>query len=431
MRKRRKALSAITLTAAATAGGFYWGQADPNAIFLDGRRAVELGQWAAVLETSDELGHFPDYASHEALLRAFELKSRDRIADALVEFSKAQAHPATREESYFQGGSICYQLRQYIDCIRLFRQVLIWNPEHLEAHQLLAAAYYDIGAMGMAVDSLAHVIRLRPEDFRPHYMQGTIYLEAERFAEAQEALEIAARLAPPDSDVADEIRAEWGKCLIRLRRYEDALHAMEPARPWLDILTHRAQACFSLRQFAEAKQFAQDALSLDPLHSEAAIITAQTLEREGDSESGISLLRKCVTKHPMDLTLHQKLGELLAGTGRVDESLLHRTRAGEIADLRQQFSLAHQNAATDASNPDLRLKLADLAEKLGETELAHGWYLAAIGMSPNDEQIQERWQQFQARNPQAAALSTPPEKASRAELPKPHTPAQKPPSVEF
>jgi|JI6StandDraft_1071083.scaffolds.fasta_scaffold05132_2 tetratricopeptide (TPR) repeat protein len=431
MRHRRKALSALTLTAAAAAGGYFWGQTDPNVIYLEGRKAAELGQWAAVLENSDELGNFPDFASHEALLRAFVLKSRDQMADALVEFSKAQSHPATREESYFQGGSICYQLGQYVDCIRLFRQVLVWNPEHLEAHQLLAAAYYDIGAMGMAVDSLANVIRLQPEDFRPHYMQGTIYLEAERFADAQEAFEIAARLAPLDSTVADEVRAEWGKCLIRLRRYEDALHAMEPARPWPDILTHRAQACFSLRQFAEAKRFAQEALALSPLNPEAAIISAQIHEREGDAESGISLLQKCLANHPMDLTLHQKLGELLAGTGRVDESLVHRTRAGEIADLRQQFSLAHQNAATDASNPDLRLKLADLAEKLGETELAHGWYLAAIGMSPNDEQIQERWKQFQARNPQTASQTIPPRKASRTQLPKSSTPAQEPPSAEF
>lgn len=431
MRNSRKMLTAIGLSVAAITGGYCFNQTDPNAIYLEGRKAVDLNQWAVVHDKSEALRKHKDHASHRALLRAFELKSKDQLADALVEFSKARSHPATREESYFQGGSICYQLRQYGDCIRLFRQVLIWNPEHLEAHQLLSAAYYDIGAMGMAIDSLGNVIGLKPEDFRPHYMQGTIYLEAERYADAQEAFEIAAQLAPLDSTAADEVRAEWGKCLIRLRRYEEALHAMEPARPWPEILTHRAQACFSLRQFAEAKRFAQEALTLDPLNPEAAIIIAQIHEREGDANSGISLLQKCLASHPMDLTLHQKLGELLAGTGRVDESLVHRTRAGEIADLRQQFSLAHQKAATDASNPDLRLKLADLAEKLGETELAHGWYLAAIGISPNDEQIQERWKQFQARNPQTASQAIPPPKASRTELPKSSTPAQESPSAEF
>ncbi|MFO0999768.1 MAG: tetratricopeptide repeat protein [Planctomycetaceae bacterium] len=431
MRIRRKALIALTLTAAATVGGYLWGQTDPNVVYLKGLRAVELGQWAAVLENSDELDRFPDFASHRALLRAFELKSKGQLVNALVEFSKAQSHPATREESYFQGGSICYQLKQYGDCIRLFRQVLVWNPEHLEAHKLLAASYYDIGAMGMAVDSLTNVSRLKPEDFRPHYMQGTIYFEAERFADAHEAFEIAASLAPLNSTVADEVRAKWGECLIRLRRYEDALHAMEPARPWPAILTHRAQACFSLRQFAEAKGFAEEALTRNPLNPEAAIVVAQIHEREGHPESGVSLLQKCLAVHPMNLTLHQKLGELLAGIGRINESLAHRTRAGEIADLRQQFSLAHQNAATDASNPDLRLKLADLAEKLGETELAHGWYLAAIGMSPNDEQIQEQWKQFQARNPQTASQTIPPPKAKQTNLPKSSSPPQKSPSVEF
>jgi hypothetical protein len=75
----------------------------------------------------------------------------------------------------------------------------------------------------------------------------------------------------------------------------------------------------------------------------------------------------------MDLTLHKKLEELLTVIGRVDESLVHRNRAGEVADLRQQLSLAERYADADASDPDLRLKWADLMDKSGETQLAHGW----------------------------------------------------------
>ena len=89
--------------------------------------------------------------------------------------------------------------------------------------------------------------------------------------------------------------------------------------------------------------------------------------------------------------MHKKIEELLTGTGKVDQSLVHRSRAGEVADLRQQLSLAERYADADASDPDLRLKWADLMDKSGKTELAHGWYPAAIGMSSRDEPIQERW----------------------------------------
>jgi tetratricopeptide (TPR) repeat protein len=431
MKVRHKVSLAITLLSGAAAGGYYWVQADPDAIYLEGRKAIELGHWAEVIEKTESLKEFPEYDSQRALLTAFEFKSRGNLETALVEFSKAHAHPATREESYFQGGSICYQLKQYGDCIRLFRQVLTWNPEHLEAHQLLAAAYYDIGSMGMAVESLRNVIRLRPDDFRPHYMLGTIYLEAERFGDAQAALAMAVDLAPVRSNVVDEIRAELGNCLIRLRRFEEALSAMEPAQPWPDILTHRAQACYSLRQFDNARRFAQEALSLEPLNPESTIIIAQIYERDGDPEAGISLLRKCLAAHPMKLTLHQKLGELLASAGHVEESLMSRKRAGEIAELRNQFSIAHQNAATDTANPELRLKLAELAEKLGETELARGWYIAALGISPNDEQAQDRWKKFQALNPPPVSQDSPRDNAIRSSMPKAAAPLQNSPNVEF
>jgi tetratricopeptide (TPR) repeat protein len=430
MRNSRKALASITLAAAIT-GGYYLNQPDPNAIYLEGRKAVDLNQWALVRDKSEVLRNFADHASHRALLRAFAFKSRGQMETALVEFSKAQSHPATREESYFQGGSICYELKQYRDCIQLLRQVLKWNPEHFKAHQLLAAAYYDIGSMGMALESLKNVIRLRPDDFRPHYLQGTIYVEVEEFDDAQSAFAAAARLAAVDSTVGDEIRAEWGNALIRLRRYDEALAAMEPARPWPDILTNRAQACFSLRRFDDAQKYAEEALRLAPTKPEAAIISAQIHERNGDVTSGISLLQQCLGSHPMDLVLHQRLAELLAGAGRAEESLLHRKRAGELAELRQQFSMAHKSVATDTTNPVLRLKLADLAEKLGETELARGWYLAALGISPNDEQIQERWKQFQAQNPLPASLSSPREKPNHPDLPASSLPSRASAPVEF
>jgi tetratricopeptide (TPR) repeat protein len=285
--------------------------------------------------------------------------------------------------------------------------------------------------MGMAVESLRNVIRLRPDDFRPHYMLGTIYLEAERFGDAQAALAMAVQRAPVRSNVIDEIRAELGNCLIRLRRFEEALSAMEPAQPWPDILTYRAQACYSLRQFDNAQRFAQEALRFEPLNPGSTIIMAQIHERSGDPEAGITLLRNCLTAHPMKLELYQKLGELLASAGRVEESLMYRNRAGEIAELRNQFSIAHQNAATDTANPELRLKLAELAEKLGETELARGWYIAALGISPNDQQAQDRWKKFQALNPPPVSQDARGDNATRSNPPKAAVPLPNSPKVEF
>lgn len=379
----------------------WWLTPTHQQVFQRGLIAVESGDWDVVADCSKRLAGNSHYRAHASLLKGFELHSRGRPEEALLVFREANTHPDTREESYHQAGVVCYELKQYSDCIRLFRQVLQWKPERLETHRLLAATYYDIGAMEQAIHSLNDVIRLSPTDFRPHYMQATILQDFERFADSAIAFEQAARLVPKGTTVADEILAGWGDCLVRLRRYQEALNAMETARSWPDILARRAQACFSLRRFEAAKKLAEQVLVEVPLHPEAVIVAAQVYEQAGEFERSINLLQETLRKHPHDLRLDHRLADVLGSAGRAADALFHRNRAGEIAKLRAAFSEAHQAAIRDVTNAELRLQLGELAEKLGETDIARNWYQAALGMSPGNLQIQQQWQQFQARYPPA------------------------------
>ena len=372
----------------------------PDEAFRRGLAAARSENWEEVADCSRILKKHVGFATHAHLLDGFNLKSRGRLKLALAEFSRANTNPETNEESYHQGGVVCYQLRQYGDCIKLLRQVLKWNPERLEAHQILAAAYYDIGAAGMAIGSLENVIRLNDQDFRPLYLKATILLESERFGDAALAFEKAAALAPEGADAADEICSEWGNCLIRLRRFDDALAAMHSARPWPDIQARRAQACYSLRRFDEALLFAEEALKASPNHLEAAIVAAQLYERSGELDRGIRLLEECEKRYPGNLLLHQRLADLLSVAGRVEDAQFHRSRVADIAELRGLLANAHEEVAIDAGNAMLRLKLAQLAEKLEEVDLARGWYQAAMGLSPDDREIQQQWHQFQTKYPQ-------------------------------
>ena len=380
---------------------FWWLAPDDQHVFQQGLNAVESSDWNVVADCSRRLSRDSRYNAHASLLKGFELHALGRPKEALLVFSKANAHPDTREEAYHQAGVVCYEMKQYNDCIRLFRQVLQWNPVRLESHRLLAATYYDIGAMEQAIHSLNDVIRLSPDDFRPHYMQATILQDFERFADSAIAFEQAARLAPKGTAVEDEILAGWGDCLVRLRRFQEALNAMETARPWPDILARRAQACFSLRRFEEAKKLAEQALSEAPLHPEAVIAAAQVYELTGETDRSLNLLQASLRKHPDDLRLHHRLADVLGSAGRAEDARVHRNRAGEIAELRAAFSEAHQDAIRDVTNAELRLQLGVLAEKLGETDIARNWYQAALGMSPGDFNIQQQVQQFHARYPQS------------------------------
>ncbi len=373
---------------------------EPMTVYRQGVVAASDGNQTVLTQCLDQLPELPDHEPIRSMLQGHLYRLQNRPQMALREFSRANQDVRTREDSYFEAARLSYELKQFADAIKLLRQVIEWNPDRIEAHRLLAAACYDIGAMDEAINSLEEVIRRTPDDFRPHYMKATILQDFERFGDAETAFREAASRVPGDSRVDDEVRLGWGDCLIRLRKYDEAIKALENAGDWPDVLAKRSQAQFALRRFEEARASAAAALSRQPVHPDASVVMAQLEEREGKTDDAIRRLEEVAKQYPMELPPLLRLADLLAAAGRTEESLKIRSRSGELADLRAQFSKAHQDAVRDLTNASLRLQLAQIADKLGEYQLAAGWYLAAVGMAPNDAAILNQWNSFLHRHPE-------------------------------
>lgn len=406
------AVGALSLLTVVTGTAFYWRPEDPRHVYERGLKAVADSDWDEVLQCTKALNGLPEWKAHARLLEGFSLKNAGRVEQAFVIFSEANSHPETREQSYHQAAQILYDSKQYQQAVLLLRQVLEWNPDRIESHRMLASAWYDLGAMEQAIVSLDHVIRLDPNDFRPHYMKATILRDFERFEDASIAFKDAVNRAPAGKPVADEIRSAWGDCLIRLRKYEDALKVLEPAGEWPEVVAWRAQACFSLRRFDDAQKLADQALSKDPLQPEALLVAAMTRERSGDAQTAIRMLEDGLKKYPNELRYHHRLADFYGAVGNVEAATRHRNRAGEIAELRSKFSAAHQAMVRDTGTAAKRLELARLAEALGETEMARSWFFAALSLGPDDADIKAAWQKFQEAHPEpsAANSSIPPQR---------------------
>lgn len=402
-RARALGLAGLLILLGGAGAAWLWIKEDPQQIYARGRAAVARSDWSEVQECQSALAKYDEWKPHARLLEGHVLKGSGRLDQAFVVFSEANKHPDTRGESYYQAASILYASKQYQQVVLLLRQVLEWNPDDIEAHRLLASAWYDLGAMEQAIISLEQVIRLEPNDFRPHYMKATILRDFERFEDASLAFEEAVRRAPEGKPVTDEIRSAWGDCLIRLRKYEEAMAVLEPAGDWPEVLAWRAQACFSLRRFEEAQQFANAALQKDPLQPDALLVAAMTSERSGDPQTAIAMLQKGLQKYPNELRYHHRLADFYGAVGNVDEATKYRNRAGEIADLRSKFSAAHQAMVRDTNNAEMRLQLAELAESLGEPEMARSWYDAAISLAPDDPKVRAAWENFRKTHPELDA----------------------------
>ncbi|MEZ6125878.1 MAG: tetratricopeptide repeat protein [Planctomycetaceae bacterium] len=378
-------------------------------VFAQGLQAVDTGQWDEVQNCVQTLQSDDEFRPHAELLKGFLLKHSGNSAAAFVIFSRANSHPETREEAYHQAGEIRYQEGQFSEAILLFRQVLDWNPDRLETCRMLAAAYYDIGAVERAMSSLDRVNQLAPGDFRPLHLQATILKESDRMEDAADVFEKAAALVAAQSPAFDEIRLGWAEVLIRLRHFEKALDVLEPAGPCPDVQAARAQALLALRRFGEAESSAEVALNEEPDHVEAGLVAAQLDERHGNTDKGIERLRTLHRRSPHDLRIYHRLADLLASAGQADEALTLRREAGRIAELRSEFSAAHQAIIHDAETADLRLRLAELAVQLGEVSLADGWYRAATGLAPDDLRIRQAWMLF--RSTHASELQLAPKSA--------------------
>jgi|GEM_PF-462949 len=380
---------------------------DSQQLYQDGLKAARIADRERLLECIQSLPDDDSVAPIRAVLQGHLhcLDHKPRLA--LLEFSLGNRDERTREESWFQAGKLSYEAKQYAESLALLRQVIQWNADRLEAHQLMAAACYDIGAMEQAIGSLREVMRLRPDDFRPRHMEASILQDFERFGDAELAWREAAARVPPDSTASEEVHAGWGDCLIRLRKYDTALQVLEKAGSWPDVLARKAQASFALRKFDAARTHAAAALAQQPLQPDAAVVMAQIEERDGKTPAAIERLLQVVEATPMELPPLLRLADLLAATGRTEESLQYRSRSGEIAELRAAFSRLHQAAVRDLTDAGLRLQLAETADKLRQPQMAAAWYAAALGMAPGDARIQEQWQSFLSRHPEYAAAPQP------------------------
>ncbi|MCP4788033.1 MAG: tetratricopeptide repeat protein [Fuerstiella sp.] len=379
--------------------------------FQTGLEAVKRADWQTARLCAADLMKDEEHHAHAFLLTGYEQRARRRSKDAYVTFSKARSHPETRELAFHEAASILYEVGEYSQVILMCQKVLQWNAERTDTRRLLAAAYYDIGAMIQAINALRVVIEQQPNDHRPHYMQASILHDFERFGDAALAYEQAAKRITKASTVRDEVLAGWGACLVRLRRHKEALEVLKPAASWPDIETQRAVALFELRQPDAALKAAETALRQQPLHPDATTVAARCYELAGDVEKGIALLQESAAQHPLELELHLRLADMLSANAQPERGLEHRKTAAKISDYRRDFSHKQQALVHNDNDATLRFEIAELAEKLGKIEIARSWLRAAAGMTTATEEIRSYWQQFQERHPPGPKASTNPGQA--------------------
>jgi type IV pilus assembly protein PilF len=188
-------------------------------------------------------------------------------------------------------------------------------------HTDLAAAYYERGAMGVALQELRAATEA-DASYAPAYgLYGLVYQELKENSIAQDSFERGLRLAPTDPD----INHHYGRFLCQNGRPEEGIkHFMQAVKnplyqaPWR---SYSAAGVCSLQQnnVKDAENFFQLALKLDPDEPASLLKLGEIRYRQGKVDEA----RKLIARHNklvspsaeslwLALRIERRLGERVA-----------------------------------------------------------------------------------------------------------------------
>lgn len=384
-------------------------ETDPEASFQRGLAAITRRDVPALHREIQILRRFPKYEPQLQLLRGTVFLVGNDLKSALHQFDMCSVYPATRVSALTLAGETFCKMGRQRDAMGVLQQALSIEPKSIEAHRLLAVAYYDTGSNPIAVDELRKVVELDPKDSRPHRLMGLIHKDHEQFAEAVQDYR-ACLLLNPTPQTREEVLLELSQSLAKLHRYDEALKFLAQAQPTADTEACRAECEYSLGNKPRAREAALKAIALQPQHL-AGLLWLGTLEAEASHlPQAAGYLERAVKAHPQDFSAPYKLAGVYQRMGRVDEAKEQMKRMEANRKLRERFTELHELANSRPDDAQVRYDLGQTASELKLFHLAKMWYEAALALNPQHAKAKQALAKLKIPDEEenaAAQLSSP------------------------
>lgn len=263
-------------------------------------------------------------------------------------------------------GTALKNVDRHADSIEWYEKCLALNPNYVDAHANLGAAYIHQGLYAQAQAPLKKAITLDPKHHLSWYNLGVCFADQKQPEQALESYQKAVALQPDNVKYLTNL----GAIYFARKDYKSAEHhyqkalQIEPGLPEAAINlgnvflmrrnTDKARACYRLA--LQKTQFIEARIGL----TEVDLL-------EGNTQKAIAALEALRTAHPDDRRISDKL-------------LLAYRRAGDQASAESLLAAIAEN------NPnDIRaiLSLGDAALKQGRTADALAKYRQALTIAPD------------------------------------------------
>jgi tetratricopeptide (TPR) repeat protein len=222
----------------------------------------------------------------------------------------------------------------------LYRQILMADPGHADAHHLLGALAYQLGRYEKAIALIRQAISVKPDAAGYHSNLGLAYQGAGHMDEAIASFREALRIQPD----APEAHSNLANGLLRQEKRDEAVVHYRLAlrlRPdYADAHCGLGVALDGQGQPEEAVIHFRKAVKLDPNLAEAHSNLGNLLLTNGSPEEAVVHCREALRLRPSYAEAENNLGNALQTLGHLDQAVAHFGRALE---LRPDFPEAHWN----------------------------------------------------------------------------------------
>jgi tetratricopeptide (TPR) repeat protein len=264
-----------------------------------------------------------------------------------------------------------YEGGRFANALNMLGNALAEDPDEIEAHRWMGSALYDVGAVVPAVDHLKRVADHEVANSRICRLLGLIYRERGAYREAAAAYQESLARDPDQSD-ADRVRVDLARCQTALKDYDAALAALQDCADSADVLALRGLCYFEEGNRERAKQCVDRALLKDAENTAALNCLAQL-----DPAAAAEPLSRAVEDNPQDYQLRERLVETYRALGQEELADKHERRLRTLRKLREELDSLLLQANDNLFDAALRYRIADVAERLGLSELARDWRKAA------------------------------------------------------
>jgi len=211
-----------------------------------------------------------------------------------------------------------------------------------KAHTDLAAAYYELGNLGVALEEARIALAADPSYPPAYNVQGLVNMELKDDAGADASFQRGLKLAPQDPD----LNHNYGWFLCQTGREQQSVQwfmnaIRNPLYPTPSKSYAAAGRCLQKRNPAESVQFLERALKLDPNTVQAMMPYAEYLYRRGQLNQAKELVTRYNKLLPdptaeslwLGLRIERKLGDRAAETSLATQLRRRYSNSAEYQSL--------------------------------------------------------------------------------------------------